>query len=224
VRYLIHIAIAFAIVLPAMIARAIPPSVCATLPQPAAGEVAQWQRAKEYASGLKAFEAGRWEASDRALTRSWNTLRNELGRVFFGGSCDSPRIRTTLDRLVFTAPARAVPADDRFLPPRVVALAVARARCESGRLADAAYWLLANTTRDDPASIAAAAVLLATDGKGDVALALLPPASTDELVTLARAYAMDLLGRSGLAIARSVPMSSDRQAAAIRALMDGRQK
>jgi hypothetical protein len=160
--------------------------VCAAIPRPDPSQLKPY-RTGPYAAGLKHFDAGRAGQAADALARAWTAVRAELAGAFAGTACDRPGIRKALARNVFTAPPRALPAQDRFLPPGPVLWTTARARCDSGDLAGAAEWLTDAALAGDADAAAAAAVLAASAGRTDAARALLGSGSAPA-TRAARAY------------------------------------
>jgi len=163
---------------PGTLARAASPRECSAVPRPSAEDARPWAKSGPYAAGLKAFLAGRDAASVVPLRSAWGLIREDLARAFAQTACNEATIRTTLGQRVFASPPQAVPAEDRFLPPRPIALAVASGLCAAGDPDAAAAWLVESTKPDDVAARAAAAVLWVAAGKVDSARALIPPHAT----------------------------------------------
>jgi hypothetical protein len=168
------IATALALAMPGMIARAEEPRECAAVPSAPAADLAAYRKSAVWGPGLRAFEAGRTTRARRLLTAAWTTTRADLAQAFATDRCDEDRIARTLATRVFEAPPDALPSEDRFVPPRVVALALAFLHCTRGARTEAGHLLLDGTHPSDTPSRAAAAVLLAADGKRELAEALVP--------------------------------------------------
>lgn len=187
-RSLATIATALALAMPGMIARAAPPPECAAIPAPADGDLAAYRRSAAWGPGLRAFEAGRLAQARKLLESAWTRVRADLAAAFATDRCDEAGIARTLGRRVFAPPPDALPAEDRFVPPRPVALALARTRCAAGATAEAGTGLLDTTDPSDAPARAAASVLLAAAGRPQVASALIPPSAADPWWQAARAF------------------------------------
>lgn len=169
------IATVFAVATPATLARAETPRECAAIPRPSAGETRPFAKSGPYAAGLKALVPGREARASRDLAAAWGKVRAELSKAFASGECKETVIQKALDRRVFVNPPHAVAGEDRYLPPRPVALAVAAGLCASGDPDGAAIWLMDTTGAEDAPARASAAILWAAAGRLDAARALLPP-------------------------------------------------
>jgi hypothetical protein len=169
------IAAALVAATPVTLARAAPPRECAAVPRPSADDLRPWTKAGPYAPGLKSFAAGREAAAAVALRSAWGKVRADLAGAFATDQCREGAIKSALARRVFAAPPQAVPAEDRFLPPRPIALAVALGLCAEGDLDATAAWLVDATAADDAATRGPAAILWAASGRVDAARALIPP-------------------------------------------------
>lgn len=173
-RSLATIATALALAMPGMIARADVPRECAAVPKPPDADLAAYRKSAVWGPGLRAFETGHATRARRLLSDAWTALRTDLAQAFATDRCDEDRIAQTLSRRVFAAPPDALPGEDRFVPPRVVALARASLDCARGAPADAGQLLLDWTDPADTPARAAAAVLLAAAGRSTLANALVP--------------------------------------------------
>ena len=169
------IATALVAATPATLARAAPPRECEALARPSTDDLIPWVKAGPYAAGLKAFSANRDARAAADLRAAWDRIRADLAGAFATGQCREGAIKAALARRVFAGPPQAVPAEDRFLPPRPVAMAVAASLCAIGDLDGAAAWLVDATAADDASARAAAAMLWTAAGRIDAARALIPP-------------------------------------------------
>lgn len=214
-RSLATIAIAVALAMPGMIARADAPRECAVVPGPSAADLAPYRKSALWGAGLRAYEAGQMVRARRALQAAWDKLRRELAQAFATDRCDEDRIARTLGRRVFSAPPDAIPGEDRFVPPRPVALVLARARCQTGATGQAGMGLLDESGGSDLPARVAAAVLLAGAGHGALAVALVPQDSPDPRWEAVRQYHAalrddagdDAPNRAADALARLVQMA-----------------
>jgi len=114
---------------------------------------------------------GREAEALRSLEAAWQQVRQVL-QPFTRSACNEQELRDALRQAVFVAPPRAVPGEDRFLPPPVLARAIGALRCRSGDLAGAALWLLENGDPTDRALRAVTASWLKAAGFGEAARAL----------------------------------------------------
>ncbi len=209
------IAIAVALAMPGMIARADAPRECAVVPAPSTEDLAPYRKSALWGAGLRAYEAGQTARARRALQAAWDELRQELAQAFATDRCDEDRIARTLGRRVFSAPPDAIPAEDRFVPPRPIALALARVRCLAGATGEAGMGLLDESGGGDLPARVAAAVLLAGAGHAALAEALVPQESRDPRWEAVRQYHAavrsgtddDGPARAGHALARLVQMA-----------------
>lgn len=174
-RLAAFIAAALAAATPGTLARAAPPRECSAIPRPSLEEGRPFAKGGPYAAGMRSFAAGRDAKAADDLRTAWYKVRADLAKVFATDQCAEGGIQATLGRRVFANPPQAVPAEDRFLPPRTVAIAVAVGLCATGDPDGAAAWLAENVAADDAPARTAAVVLWAASGRVEAARALIPP-------------------------------------------------
>jgi len=180
------IAVAVLAALAGSIAGAEPLPDCAAVPLPSA-EAREPYAKGPYGRGMALAARGSHREAARALAAAWGGVLKTLEGSFARTDCRAPAIRKSLSATVYVAPPKAVPAEDRFLPPPVVTWTAAAEACAAGDPAGAADWLVPAALAGDPDAAAVAALMLAAAGRPADGLALLPPASEAPAVVAARA-------------------------------------
>lgn len=171
------------------------PPVCEVVPPPEAAVLEVYLKSGPYAKGLRLYKEGHFCKATKALEGAYEKARKRVRGPLARKECSPKAIESALTETVFKSPALLEPMDDRFLPPRPVRLAMAKALCACGDLRKSSHLLLQGALGGDEEVLIPALVLLGASGRPDLCLALLPSEGGTE-TTLARAYCRRLLGEA----------------------------
>lgn len=139
-----------------------------------------YENAGVWSPAIKALQNGQVSRGTSLAKQAWRKAERALAQAFSTKKCDLKTIRKTLNHLILTSPPAVVTGEDRFLPPKVVTLLIARALCDAGNTKEALSWLIESALAGVTESAQAAVAIFESMGQDEMSAAIKPLARKEK--------------------------------------------